>query len=307
LDKTLTNIPVSAVIATANRAAVFNKTLISLFSQSVVPQQIIVVDASDNDETYLQCKQNYPTIEWIKAKIKGAATQRNEGLELVQTDFVFFLDDDILFEADCMQNLWTAINSADDIGGVNAMITNQQYHTPGKVTRFMYQLMHGKKLDSYAGKCIGPAWNLLPEDKETLPEIVPVEWLNTTCTIYRKAALPRPVFSSHFTGYSLMEDVCLSLEVAKNWKLFNARTARIFHDSQPGVHKKNDFELAKMELVNRYYIMSKILGRTGFKNYIKLLLFQLFGIMTSANKFKLKVWLGKLGAVLTIAKGIHVK
>jgi glycosyltransferase involved in cell wall biosynthesis len=307
VDKTLNNIPVSAVIATANRAGVFNRTLISLFSQSFVPQQIIVVDASDTDETYLLCKQNYPTIEWIKAKIKGAATQRNEGLELVQTEFVFFMDDDIVFEEDCIQNLWTAINNSNNTGGVNAMITNQQYHTPGGATKFMYQLMHGRKLDSYAGMCIGPAWNLLPEDKEYLPTLQPVEWLNTTCTIYRKVALPKPAFSSHFTGYSLMEDVCLSLEVVKKWKLFNARKARIFHDSQSGTHKKNDFKLAKMELVNRYYVMNRILGRTGFKNNMKLLVFQLFGIMTSANKFKIKVWLGKLDAVFTIAKGLHVK
>jgi len=102
------------------------------------------------------------------------------------------------------------------IGGVNAMITNQQYHTPGRVSRIMYRLMHGKKSASYAGKCIGPASNLLPQDIDSLPEYQPVEWLNTTCTLYRKEALPQPAFHSHFTGYSLMEDVSLSLTVAKN-------------------------------------------------------------------------------------------
>nr|MCU0322498.1 glycosyltransferase [Chitinophagaceae bacterium] len=226
--------------------------------------------------------------------------QRNEGLELVQTDFVFFMDDDIIFEEDCISRLWMSINSGSKVGGVNAMITNQQYHNPGKFSRLMYRLMHGTKLDSYAGMCIGPAWNLLPEDKATLPEQVEVEWLNTTCTIYRKEALPIPSFSSHFTGYSLMEDVCLSLEVSKKWKLLNARTARIYHDSQPGVHKNNLKELAEMELLNRYYIMTKILCRTGIKNYVKLFFFQLFGILTSSNKFSLKVWLGKFKAIKTI-------
>jgi GT2 family glycosyltransferase len=264
-----------------------------------------VVDASETDETYLLCTKSYPTIEWKKAKIKGAATQRNEGIEFVQTEFVFFMDDDIVFEPDCIKNLWTAINNTNYSGGVNAMVTNQQYHTPGRVTKFMYQLMHGKKLDSYAGMCIGPAWNLLPEDKETLPEIVPVEWLNTTCTIYRKAVLPSPAFSSHFTGYSLMEDVCLSLEVAKKWKLFNARTARIFHDSQPGSHKKSHSVLAKMELVNRYYVMTAILQRTKFFDYCKLFLLEFFGVATSLNstngwKQLFPTLTGKAGAFLQI-------
>lgn len=307
MDQTLKIIPVSAVIATANRAVVFETTLTSLYSQSVIPQQIIVVDASDTDETFVLCSNKYPDIQWVKASVRGAAAQRNQGLELVQTSVVFFMDDDIVFEADCVNKLWQGINSRNEVGGVNAMITNQQYHAPGKFTSFMYRLMHGKQLDSYAGKCIGPAWNLLPQDADCLPEMQPVEWLNTTCTMYRTGALPMPAFSSHFTGYSLMEDLCLSLEVAKKWKLFNVRTARIFHDSQPGVHKKNDFELARMELVNRYYVMTRILDRTGFRNNIKLFFFQLFGIVTSSNRYKIKVWLGKLAGALTIAKGVEVE
>ncbi len=58
--------------------------------------------------------------------------------------------------------------------------------------------------------------------------MVPVEWLNTTCTLYRREALPDPPFLSHFTGYSLMEDLALSLTVGKRWKLANARGLRIF-------------------------------------------------------------------------------
>ena len=43
------------------------------------------------------------------------------------------------------------------------------------------------------------------------PEVASVEWLNTTCTIYRGEALPSPPFCNQFTGYSLMEDLALSL------------------------------------------------------------------------------------------------
>ena len=145
----------------------------------------------------------------------------------------------------------------------------------------MYRLLSGEKLDTYAGKIIGPAWNLLPEDNDTLPELVPCEWLNTTCTLYRKAALPVPVFSNHFTGYSLMEDVTLSVTIGRNWDLLNARTARIFHDSQTGDHKSNVAEISQMELVNRYYVMSKILERRGFVFNLKFLLLQIFGIVTN--------------------------
>ena len=98
------------------------------------------------------------------------------------------------------------------------MITNQRYQPPGHVSRSIFS-MDGMENDfrqeSHAGKILGPAINLLPEDSDKLPAVVQVQWLNTTCTLYRREALPKPPFPDNFTGYSLMEDLCLSLTVAR--------------------------------------------------------------------------------------------
>lgn len=158
------------------------------------------------------------------------------------------------------------------------MITNQKYLPPGRMSRRLFEILSGKKQASFAGQCIGPALNLLPEDRDELPEIVPVEWLNSTCVLYRREALPEPLFPNNFKGYSLMEDVTLSLMVGKKWELCNARTARIYHDSQPGDHKNSQRVLSQMELVNRYFVMTEILERRQFSDYLKLGLLQLFAI-----------------------------
>jgi glycosyltransferase involved in cell wall biosynthesis len=302
LDYNLEKIPISAVIATADRVDVLKVALNSLYSQSVVPEQVILIDASNDNSTFLLCVEFFPLIEYRKAKNKGAAVQRNEGLELVDNSYVLFMDDDIIFEKNCLFKMWVSICSSIEIGGVSAFITNQKYAAPGKVSKFMYLIMHGKKLDSYAGLCIGPAWNLLPEDNCNLPELRPVEWLNTTCVIYRKAALPEPVFSSNFKGYSLLEDLCLSLTVAKKWKLFNNREAKIFHDSQIGIHKENLFKLSEMEIINRYYVMSKVLERVGLINNVKFFIFQLFGIVSSPHRWNLKVWFGKIRGIYMLLR-----
>jgi hypothetical protein len=112
--------------------------------------------------------------------------------------------------------------------------------------------------------------NLLPEDRDELPEVVTVEWLNTTCTLYRREALPNPPFANQFSGYSLMEDLSLSLTVGKRWRLANARTARIYHDSQPGEHKSDPAAVAQMHLQNRLYVMTKVLGRARLQDYLRL-------------------------------------
>jgi glycosyltransferase involved in cell wall biosynthesis len=274
-------LPLSIIIATRNRAAVLRRTLESLAVQSAQPSELIVVDASEDDCTRSLCVDKPPeclrsVIRWRAAETEGAAVQRNQGYRECATPFIGFFDDDILFEPECVRKLWFALQSDGRLGGVNAMITNQRYHPPGVVSRIVFRVMADRAESSYAGRVLGPAVNLLPEDRDDLPEVVSVEWLNTTCALYRREALPHPPFPLHFTGYSLMEDLSLSLTVGKRWKLANARTARIFHDSQPGSHKSDPAVLAEMQLVNRYYVMKRVLGRTRPADYFKLIVWLAF-------------------------------
>ncbi|HWY51304.1 MAG TPA: glycosyltransferase [Chthoniobacterales bacterium] len=305
-------ISVSAVVPTRDRFLALQKTLESLAGQSTQPLEIIVIDASKDSETKLLCKRGIPglqsQIKWAAAEVPGAAAQRNQGAALAAQSFIWFFDDDIVFEPQCVERLWYALQSDPQLGGVNAMITNQNYGKPGAISRFMFRVMNGKREPTYAGRVIGPAINLLPEDREDLPEVVPVEWLNTTCTIYRREALPDPPFRAEFTGYSLMEDLALSLEVARNWKLANARTARIVHESQPADYKSDECSRSCMELVNRHFIMTRIMGRRGLVDYAKLLLWELFSIASagadhSRRKMLLYILRGKWRAVRQIASG----
>lgn len=283
-------LPISALVATRNRPAPLCQMLTSLAHQSVQPLEIIIVDASTNAETQKCCTNTVPTLAteifYYRALEQGAAVQRNQAMHYATQSTIWFLDDDVIFEDECLEHLWGALHNCHDLGGVNAIITNQRYSSPGLVSRWLFRILQGHSLPSYAGKCIGPAFNLLPEDRPDLPEIVPVEWLNTTCTLYRRSALPNPLFPPIFTGYSLMEDAALSLIVGKKWKLANVRTARILHNSQPGDHKSDPAVIAKMELVNRHYVMTKILDRTDFSDYIKLAILQIFYIMNAIAHVK---------------------
>ena len=285
----LSTIPASAIVPTRDRSDVLRRTLESLLHQMHIPQELIVIDAS-RDDSSRQVVQWFAAISatygghvtWKPANNLGAAAQRNEGLEFATQEVVWFFDDDILFKPDCVNRLWRALERDPLLGGVSAMIVNQSYHPPGNVSRLLFQIMAGHAEPSYAGRVLGPAVNLLPEDRDDLPDVVPVEWLNLGCTLYRRKALPQPPFPAHFTGYSLMEDVTLSLIVGRRWKLANARNARIYHDSQPGEHKADNVNLARMSVVNRYYVMSVVLGRRRPTDIAKLILWELSQLGISA-------------------------
>ncbi len=309
-----TIIPTSAVIATRNRGVSFLKTFESLLRQGILPTEFIVVDASVDDATkvivdkFSERVGASATVHWIRSDIPGAAAQRNQGVAAATQGVIWFFDDDIVFEPRCVERLWSALQSDPQLGGVNTMITNQQYTTPGRSTQFVFRLLNGKSEPSYAGRVIGPAINLLPEDRDDLPEIVPVDWLNTTCTMYRREALPDPPFPAQFSGYSLMEDLALSLEVGKKWKLANARTARIIHESQPADYKSDELSRSCMELVNSHFIMTQITRRRGVIDYAKLALWELFSLASAVTDKRRRLALlyilrGKWRALRQIASG----
>jgi glycosyltransferase involved in cell wall biosynthesis len=303
-------LPISAIIPTRNRPVPLSQALKSIAVQGALPTEIIIVDGSTDAYSQQVVGQyqhdlNPCSIIWQAALTIGAAVQRNQGMAIATQPFICFCDDDVTLESNCLQRLWDALQSDPKLGAVNATIVNQQYHSPGAASRILFRLMNGKSESSYSGRVIGPAVNLLPEDREDLPRVVPVEWLNLGCTIYRREALPDPPFDSVFAGYSLMEDLALSLRVGRRWSLANVRMARIVHDSQPGPHKSNIAAMAAMELVNRHYVMTEILGKRRFLDYLRLCEWEMFQlcVMGIRRQGQLsKVCLGKLDGFQQICR-----
>src|SRR5688500_16925001 len=107
-------LPISAVVPTRNRASSFFETLISLHQQDVFPAELLVVDASEDFATrkmldsFRQRIGQGCSVRWMPAEICGAAVQRNQGVAATTQPVVWFFDDDILFEPDCVTRLWQA-------------------------------------------------------------------------------------------------------------------------------------------------------------------------------------------------------
>ena len=81
------SIPVSAIIPTKDRANILKRTLESLLLQDVHPKELIVIDASDNDQSKVVLEEiSFPvhtTVYYQKAKLPGAATQRMQGIDII--------------------------------------------------------------------------------------------------------------------------------------------------------------------------------------------------------------------------------
>jgi len=106
----------------------------------------------------------------------------------------------------------------------------------------------------------------------------------------------------------LGEDVTLSLRVAQKAKLANVSAARIFHDSQPGAHKASVAGLSRMQLVNRHYIMTQVMGQQDAGGYLKLMLWEFFQLVASACRDRLghnfrQIARGRMLAIADLLRG----
>lgn len=89
------NYLVTSIITTKNRPELVLRSLKSVFQQTYLNIEVILVDDSDNEETKKALLQFNKQIRYIKnEKSKGACYSRNIGLTEARGDFIALLDDD---------------------------------------------------------------------------------------------------------------------------------------------------------------------------------------------------------------------
>lgn len=269
-------LPISAVIATRNRPDQCKNLLASLAQQEERLEEVIFCDASDDNLTFELVSA---TATHLRAQHPGAASQRNEGVAASTQPFVMFMDDDIQMEPGCLGAMWEIMQSQAGIGGVTATIVNEAYVHPGKWTRALLRWFEGgDERATYAGACVGPGITFWPANDPDAPESLPVEWLGTTCVLYRKEVLPSPPFPPLFQGASLAEDLWLSLTVGKTAPMLQATRAKFVHLNVGGPHKQHLREMAAMGLLNRHHILTEVLGRRSARDQFQFAVMMLFSI-----------------------------
>lgn len=90
---------ISVIIPTYNRYKVLKRALISVFSQSHQPSEVIVIDDGSTDNTS-QIQKDFPTIKYFYQTNSGVSSARNLGIKKLTCDWVAFLDSDDEFHVD---------------------------------------------------------------------------------------------------------------------------------------------------------------------------------------------------------------
>lgn len=84
----------SVIIPTFNRAGLLKRAIQSVLSQSLKPDEIIVVDDGSADDTAAMMEHDLPKVKYYHQQNKGISAARNAGIKMATGEWIAFLDSD---------------------------------------------------------------------------------------------------------------------------------------------------------------------------------------------------------------------
>ncbi len=84
---------ISVVIPTYNRYTLLKRAIASVYAQTYLPKEVIVVDDGSDDATQ-KIQKDFPDIVYIYQKNSGVSAARNRGIFAAKHEWIAFLDSD---------------------------------------------------------------------------------------------------------------------------------------------------------------------------------------------------------------------
>jgi len=251
------SLKVSVIICTKDRPADVIRCVKSIFSQSRLPDELIVVDASFDNQLHDQLalhNQQQIALKYVRSA-PGLPHQRNIGVQQASGHIIFFFDDDIVLEADYLSEVILVFCSDNDyeVGGVmgdiyelrRARETWQWWRYVLRKVFFLPRFADGSFLSS--GSATWPYG---------LDHIQFTEFLAGGQTAYRSEVFDQEVFDENLEGYALYEDADFSYRISRIYKNIYTPRARCWHLESSG-NRLQRRQLLEVRLKNFSYLFYK--------------------------------------------------
>lgn len=213
---------IACIICTKDRPIDLAKILGSMVDGTRKPDQLIIVDGSDEPVKDVVDKFAELNPLYLTVRPPGLAKQRNVGIKNLQADmdWVGFLDDDLVLEEHCLKSLEEFVENKPDVYGVGLVINNQpsfSYHPYRSI--FLTDIEPGGIITKSA----------CPSAIRPVKSDLQVEWLYGGATFWRQKTFSEFSFDEWFSGVGYMEDVDFSYRVSRKHRLVLAASARCWH------------------------------------------------------------------------------
>lgn len=257
----------SVIILTRDRVEDLADCLRALAAQTVVPDEVILVDNSSDTVTYNYVDQargelafsvlynrGYPSL--------GTATGRNRAVDRAQGEIVFFLDDDVvLIDPQHIATILSIFHrdEGQEIGGVG---------WPGSPLTLGRRLKHCPRIalkTLFVLDCSHRCGRVLPSGfRSWWPSRTAwVQCLPGGTSAWRRVVFDEFRFDPGFENmpYAMCEDQDFSYRVGRRWKLLWTSTVTACHKKSAAGGRLTQYEHYLSLVCNHDYFMRKNLGR----------------------------------------------
>ncbi len=265
----------AVVIPTYNRPRELRRCLDSLLRQTLLPDQIVIVDDGDLDYQPLAESLEATGVDFLylrKQGPRGQALSRNQGTARATGDVVFFFDDDVELDRHYLETIMRLYEADFEgrVGGIGGVIVNDPVIGP---LRALAELLRGTPSWGH-GRVFACGFNQM--NYHAVRRLQPVQWLGGGVSSFRREVLSEFQFCEDYREYAHFEDVEHSYRVAQRYRLLITPEARLWHYPSPSSLSPERF--AYRQIVNlghhfRRNMPQGLFNRLAFGWYLLMMLF----------------------------------
>jgi GT2 family glycosyltransferase len=262
-------VSISAIIPTIGRPESLRNLLQSLCIQTVKVDEVVVADGSSTGETEAvvndpRWKAEDLLVRHVRVQPPNAVRQREAAISRAGGELLLLLDDDVVLEPDCVEQMLRALAAGPEVVAVTANFENESWSRPTKSWRWYLRYVHGLKEDEWQGRILGPLLRFGYYTPQSSAQTI--EWLGTGNSLIRRSAFDLAGgFSDFFLHRCTMnEDVDLGLKLSRVGRILFCPTARLSHFHAPG-GRLSALEIAEDDLHNRFQILHRTVGNSKTK------------------------------------------
>lgn len=260
---------ISVCIPTLDRAEVISKLLLNLHQHDYLPNEILVVDASENDKTKIICREfeKYGLVKYFHSYIKQLTFQRNIAIREALGDYILFLDDDVILEKGCIKELKAFLDEdkEEEFAAVGPVIINEFGKSIYKYQKLYYKLGIYDSLNPGTWlKCGDFIQNSFFPKK--FDGVKLTAFLGGGASMFRRKIIKVITPDSNFKFGG--EDKHWTLRLSSKYKLGIIGAAGLYHNHFPGGGRKKPFVQGKISTINMWKILNDCDNKLTLKRKI---------------------------------------
>ena len=304
----------SAIIPTYYRPGDLNKCLESVLGQTVLPNELIIVD--DGDLPGFPMKRAFEErgvdCLFLKKDIPGVTESRNRAAKMASGEILIFLEDDVVLFEDYIEQLLSTFqrHAGTDLAGVGGIIDNDRFQSARAIMERIPNLLFGLS-GFHEGRILRSGFATDYGSTERPVRIEQeVDFLLGGVSAFKRSVFDEFEFSNRYrskSGYGQGEDKEFSYRVSRKYRLLVNPDARLYHFCAPKTDF-NRFIKGRAFVLSRFYFFRDQVKRSPldwFFFWYAIAGYLLMRIPVTLLSFRKKEWERLTGVVSGIVDAVR--